>query len=205
MRLIRNLIVLILVLASTAYIAWLFGIFNLLLLVPWDTALVRPEIGTWQRTLNDFFENSTGEAIIYMMSIVLFFVPSIQTLRRRRDAGLRIIIANFLMVFGLIVFFTPVTWINNLIFPVQTGELDLSNPFYVGYRRSIIPVIFMWITYAVWFREIKSLSKHPEKQKNKSKNQDYDSALDRLSDVTMQTDATDYQPTVATSQQITTQ
>lgn len=40
---------------------WLFLFYTLtfytsLIMTPWDTAITRPDVGTWQHTLNDFFE-----------------------------------------------------------------------------------------------------------------------------------------------------
>lgn len=46
-------------------------------LAPWDTLRSRPPVGTWQRTINDFFEGSPGNylplCLIMPISLALFW------------------------------------------------------------------------------------------------------------------------------------
>lgn len=56
-------------------------------LAPWDTAPIRPPVGHWQRSLNDFFETGVGAyvptAIFLMISGLLYAY----TLNKTQDVG----------------------------------------------------------------------------------------------------------------------
>ena len=184
MRLLRNLVLFAGILITTGMVIFFLSITNLLLLVPWDTALFRPEIGTWQRTVNDFFEGHTGENATFIVMALISIVPIVRTLFRRWDAALRIIVANLLFFFLGYIILIGTFVITNLIFPGHPpGEIIDTNPF-IGhnYTRSIIPLVTLWILYAVWFREIASLAKQGIQRKSKAKNEAHHEARKRLND-----------------------
>src|SRR5690606_33475878 len=62
--------------------------FTSLIMAPWDTALTRPELDTWQRSLNDFFETGGGQivALAFMLASMGVVLPS---LRRRPSLAIQ--------------------------------------------------------------------------------------------------------------------
>jgi len=199
MKQLRNLILFIGILITTGMMILFLSITNLLVLVPWDTAIFRPEIGTWQRTLNDFFEGRTGENIVFLTVALVSILPILRRLRRRWGASLRIIIANLLFFFGGYIFLMMSFIVNNAIFPWHPpASLTSGN----NYTKSILPLIVLWILYAVWFHEIAGLAKHRIQRKSKAKNTEFHQASNRLSDHTsLENDGDYYHEALATKQQ----
>jgi hypothetical protein len=113
-----------------------------LTLAPWDTAIERPEVGTWQRTLNDFFERTPGN----MSLAALLIVASILTLRRR-PARLQWVAGNLIFVGLLFSVFMVAALVNNAVFPYPPVSYD---PTYHGYHRSVIPGLAVLLVCAGW-------------------------------------------------------
>ena len=61
--------------------------FTQLIMTPWDTALHMPEIGTWQRTLNDFFGYRGGKFLFSVPLIVLSAGLTLNALRTRPECA----------------------------------------------------------------------------------------------------------------------
>ncbi|MEM9953240.1 MAG: hypothetical protein AAF846_16665 [Chloroflexota bacterium] len=202
MRFIKELPMLVIIFFSWSIITLFLAFMNLLILVPWDVALYLPDVGTWQRTLNDFFSSQTGYFVIYAVVSILTSVPLIETLSRHWYANIRIIIATLLTVFvGYFLMIASFSF-NNIIFP-YTGSVS-TDPFeFHGYHRSIIPLLTIWLLYGVWTYKIRKLGNY--KQKNKLKNQSgYLQAMDRLVDTKVDT-LFSSQDTLPPSQKIKTQ
>jgi hypothetical protein len=60
----RKLISLLLLLFSWMVVFFILMVLTEFPLSPWDTAIHQPETGTWQRTLNDIFQQEPGNLLI---------------------------------------------------------------------------------------------------------------------------------------------
>jgi hypothetical protein len=118
-----------------------------LIFAPWDTAVTRPEIGTWQRTLNDFFETSPGNFSLAMLGVGASIVLTLTAIKRGYSNLLRLAGINLLCFGVLITVFTPVALLNNVIFPYPPV---LYDPTYEGYHRSLLPGGVMLAICAGW-------------------------------------------------------
>jgi len=176
MRSLRHLIV-----AGSIFISWVILVYvlwlmNIILLVPWDVAVTRPDVGTWQRTLNDFFEGRFGENILLLTVVAMTAVPILVTLFRRWYSGTKIVALSLivaLVTYVLVMLsFLPI----NVLLP--TGQ-DISDPFSQNYTRSLIPLIITWAGYAIWARLVIRAG-FAEKQKNKRKHSDRVVSTERL-------------------------
>lgn len=135
-------------------LTWVMLFYSLLLvtelvLVPWDTAIHRPEVGTWQRTLNDFFEVAPGSYSIAILLTGISIVLAYRALRRSPKAGLHLAVLNLIFVLVLFVAVIAAALINNhILFPYPPV---LYDPMYRGFHRSILPVIAISLVCAGWF------------------------------------------------------
>ncbi len=130
----------------------LFFSFHLItefVLVPWDTAVVRPEVGTWQRSLNDFFEVAPGSLLLGSLAVLLSVWLSRPLWSQGVAALLRLTITNILLAlllcFGVVAAFMLVNWLN----PYPPVRYD---PTYHGYHRSLLPFLVSCCLVAVWLR-----------------------------------------------------
>jgi hypothetical protein len=135
-----------LLLSWTLLFFWLM-IETELLFAPWDTAVTRPEIGTWQRTLNDFFETSPGNLTFVVLGVGASIALTLAAIRRGSSNLLRLAGINLLCFGVLLLVFTPVTLLNNAIFPYPPV---LYDPTYYGYHRSVLPGGVMLAICAGW-------------------------------------------------------
>lgn len=119
-----------------------------LVLVPWDTAITRPETGTWQRTLNDFFEVAPGSYSVAVVLIAVTMLLAYRALRNDPEAGLRLAALNLVFLLVLVVtFFTAALINNNILFPYPPV---LYDPTYRGFHRSIVPGTAIMLVCAGW-------------------------------------------------------
>ena len=118
-----------------------------LIFAPWDTAVTRPEIGTLQRTLNDFFETSPGNLSLAALGVGGSMMLTITAIRRGYTNLFRLAGINLLCFGILIAVFTPVALLNNAIFPYPPV---LYDPTYHGYHRSVLPGGVMLAICAGW-------------------------------------------------------
>lgn len=133
--------------------SWLILFFTLtffteLIMAPWDTAIHLPEVGTWQRTLNDFFDFSVGKYLLSIPAILL----SLRLVVTRRGTSLaylgRLAAGNVLFVGALWVLFVAASAINNqILFPYPPV---LYDPTYRGYHLSVFPMAVMLAACAGW-------------------------------------------------------
>lgn len=102
---------------------------------PWDTTTIRPPIGHWQRTINDFFESGIGvylpTAGFLAISLLLYTRTLVRT-RAVRTTSLVFGVTNLVALIGLIVIVIPIQ-----IFLIRTpAYLTPENWSYWGdFRR----------------------------------------------------------------------
>ncbi|MCC6617104.1 MAG: hypothetical protein IT320_26765 [Anaerolineae bacterium] len=129
------------------------------ILVPWDTAITRPEMGTLARTVNDFFEVAPGSFLIPAMIALVGGVLSLRALRR--DASVRALLKLFgghlLFAAGLLILSTLAFMITNWLHPYPPVTFD---PTFHGYHRSILPGIAVLALIVGWIWAQNRLFKH---------------------------------------------
>jgi len=166
MRYLKIAILLLALLVSLYAVVMYTSMFALLLLVPWDVSFTRPDVGTWQRTLNDFFEGRMGEMVMVAGMTLFFGGMTLYTLKKCLSSILRVIVANLLMAFSLfIVGMLSLNWADQLFPYIE----DFRDPFYFNYPRHIIPMIVMVLLIGIWWREMRQLQKPRISRKAKAK------------------------------------
>jgi len=148
-----------LVLVALVPVFFVTAILTEFILVPWDTALVRPEVGTLARTVNDFFEIPPGA---YLIPALIMLVGGVLSLRAlRRDASVRTLFKllawHVLFAVGLLLLSTLGFLITNWLHPYPPV---LYDPTYHGYHRSIIPGLIVLAVIAGWVWAQNRLSNH---------------------------------------------
>ena len=125
-----------------------------LIMTPWDTAITRPEVGTWQRSLNDLFEAGAGQlvSLALILANVALVLP---TLRRSPSLAIQYVMSNAIFwCLLLIVFYVAVMINNNLLYPYPPVAYD---PNYEGFHRSVFPgiaLLAVCIGWLLWLRRI---------------------------------------------------
>lgn len=114
---------------------------------PWDTALTQPEIGTWQRSLNDFFESGTGALFISIPLVIGGALLAFQTVRRNPSLVGRIAMMTLGFILLIYVGMMAAYTVNNAIFPYPPVQYD---PNYIGYHRAVLPGLALFSMCAVW-------------------------------------------------------
>ena len=178
------------VLISSLMLSYLFSALTLLALVPWDTAIARPEIGTWQRTVNDFFEGRFGENVVILFFIMMTTLPIFNTLRERWYLSARVTLTNILFLIVGYGGFIASSIISYIILPYRG---NVTDPFFHNYTRSSISLLAISVIFCFWFLQIKSMPKYYNKQKNKAKNTQKNISIHRLTDAMTEDDAPNYQ------------
>ena len=123
--------------------------FTALVMAPWDTAVQIPEVGSWQRTLNDFFGYSAGQFLLSIPVVAIRIAIAWLTWRVRPHLLTRLILGNFLLTVTVWLVMGAASFINNqLLFPYPPV---LYDPNYRGFHRSIFPMSVLLATCAAWF------------------------------------------------------
>ncbi|MBZ0292956.1 MAG: hypothetical protein K8L99_10375, partial [Anaerolineae bacterium] len=143
MRYAKTLTRLGLLLFSWLVLLFVFMLFTELILAPWDSTLVRPEIGTWQRTLNDFFETAPGN----LTFAVPLLLAAIWLSRRRLSNQWMQAAINLGFVVLLWILMLAAFMLNNALFPYPPVTYD---PTYAGYHRSVLPFTVMMAACGGW-------------------------------------------------------
>jgi hypothetical protein len=143
----------ILVKISLLMLAWLAVFFILTMitdftLVPWDTAIERPAVGTWQRSLNDFFENPPGQYLFSIPIVFLSIIISIKAIRHHPEALNRLLLVNLLFAPILLAMWMAAVFVNNAVYPYPPV---LYDPNYHGYYRAVIPLTAVIAVCISWF------------------------------------------------------
>lgn len=118
-----------------------------LTLAPWDTAIHRPEVGTWQRTLNDFFETAPGYYAISIPLTLLCMVLTVLTFRRNPTLINRLLLIHLAFAPILVAMWMGAVFVNNAVYPYPPV---LYDPNYRGYYRSVIPLAAVVVTCSAW-------------------------------------------------------
>jgi hypothetical protein len=140
-------------------------------LVPWDTAIVRPEVGNLARTLNDFFEAGIGAFLPSIASLAINIWLLGRMIRHRRWRMHQMLAYNAMLITLLPLFWIFATMINNWLFPFQT-TIGEATPY--GYHRSVLPLLVYVISMTVWIRTQLHLTRDLRKRKH------HDIAFERL-------------------------
>lgn len=78
---------------------------------PWDTTTIRPPVGHWQRSINDFFESGIGiflPTVIFLATSLLLYVRSLVRTRAVLETSLVFGITNLAALIGLLLITIPV-------------------------------------------------------------------------------------------------
>jgi hypothetical protein len=125
----------------------LFTIFTEFTLVPWDTSIVRPEIGTWQRTVNDFFERSPGQYALSIPIVLLSIGLTFYAYRRNPDSLTRLVMIHAIFIPLIFIVWWAAVLLNGQLFITPAGY----DPSAAGFHRSILPMTTVLITCIIWF------------------------------------------------------
>jgi len=104
-------------------------------LAPWDLLPVsqRPPLGTWQRTLNDFFEGQPGVTLlakIVVAASALLFIMRVVRNRNRAFLSLEFATLNLLFIVLDLIVVIPAHWLPSLWLAQPRPPLD------AGYHRT---------------------------------------------------------------------
>jgi hypothetical protein len=128
-----------------------------LIMTPWDTAVTLPEVGTWQRSLNDFFEAGAGQivALALMLTNVTVVLPA---LRHRPSLAIEYVMSNAIFWCLLLIVFYAAAMINdNVLYPYPPV---LYDPNYEGFHRSVFPAISMLALCVGWLLWLRRIGNH---------------------------------------------
>ena len=140
-------------------LTWIFLFYTLtfytsLIMTPWDTAVTRPEVGTWQRSLNDFFAAGAGQ-LVSLALILANMALVLPALRRRPSLAIQYVISNAIFWCLLLIAFYAAAMINNnILYPYPPVMYDST---YEGYHRSVFPGVSMLaicVGWLLWLRRI---------------------------------------------------
>ncbi len=117
------------------------------LLVPWDTTPIRPPIGDWQRTINDFFEAGIGAvlpSIIFVYGSLGIFLWRLRKEIQKDQLPYLFAFSNFVfflvLVFSVIVGWKiPKLWLSD--------ELFLEN----GFHKTWVSILIVFTGYISLF------------------------------------------------------
>lgn len=135
-------------LATWAFILFILAMFTEFIMAPWDTAITQPDIGTWQRTLNDFFDLGPGQWLVATAVVLGNVYVAIRLWLKRNRLPWRFIVNNALFVWLLFPLMMLAFRLNNVIFPYPDV---LYDPNYRGYHLSVIPGTVALAVIAIWF------------------------------------------------------
>lgn len=135
-------------------VTWFFLFFFIkgiveMLLVPWDTIQVqfRPEIGTWERSLNDFFEAGIGAVLPSIIFIIGSLVMFIFRFKKEKEKDQLFYLFSFLN-FLFFLFLILLGYIGNYI-----TSLWLSDELFLvaGYHKTWFSIAMVFTAYIALF------------------------------------------------------
>jgi hypothetical protein len=152
MRAVKHTIVLALIALTWLAILFTATLFTELIMAPWDTAIVLPEVGTWQRTVNDFFDHG-GALVVGTVLTVAGIALTRPRFLRSRHIRLKLALGNLAFVGAMWAVFMLATFINNqFLYPYPSVTYD---PGYAGFHRSVLPMtaqVVIWALWLLWLR-----------------------------------------------------
>jgi hypothetical protein len=105
---------------------------------PWNGALDWPAVGTWQRTLNDFFAGDPGRLIVSVPVLVISIYLTVSTLWRNPDSINQLIRLHYGFIPLLLLAWLIGVSLNHWINPYPPVQYD---PNFQGFHLTIIPGI----------------------------------------------------------------
>lgn len=152
---------LLLLLAVWAILFWWVTLFTEALLVPWYCCSLEsmPDPGTWQRTVNDFFNTVPGSilpSVAIVLTGVLIFIARVK--RAQNKAWLPLIFAcAYMLLLAADVLVTNLSWeLSNWLVGPRVGGID------AGYHRTwygIVTHLALWITFYLFMAKTKVLQR----------------------------------------------
>lgn len=139
---------------------------------PWDSSIVQPAVGTWQRAVNDFFDVGPGELMVAIAVVLGNMFLALRMVWRRRVLPWGFILLNALFV-GLFPSLMVLTFgLNNMFF----------SPVEDGYHLAIIPGIVAMLLLTLWFMGQSQLHDRRKRKRQASDTlmDESPAALDRL-------------------------
>lgn len=103
---------------------------------PWDGAIDWPAIGTWQRTLNDFFASDPGRLVISVPVLLFNGYGTLMILRRQPHQLSRLLRLWWVFILLSLVIWYAAVFLNNALHPYPPVSYD---PNYRGLHLTIIP------------------------------------------------------------------
>jgi len=130
--------------------------------VPWDVYIEQPPVGSWQRTLNDFFESLTGEIFLWVFYITYFSIGTLYLAAQKWSSISRIVITNLI----ILVTFRPLALGAEAISQFFRPTRDGFDPFFYSYGENALSILVIFLLLGFWTREIIMLSNRSAKRKN---------------------------------------
>ncbi len=139
---------LLLLIGSWVTLWWQTALATEALLVPWHCCgwNIQPAIGTWQRTLNDFFETTGSElpSLIFILASGSIFAVKSWRAKNRTWLPLLFFLGN-LIFFAAHLLAITLSWkLSNWVIGPRLGGIDN------GYHRTwygIVGTLLLWITF----------------------------------------------------------
>ena len=118
------------------------------IMVPWDTAITQPEIGTWQRTLNDFFATFPGYFVFSGPLLLASISLSINVMKNNGKRLMLLLAGNIAFVILVWGVFMGAAVINNsVLFPYPDVVYD---PTHRGFHHSVFPGLCIMVACGFW-------------------------------------------------------
>ncbi len=121
---------------------------------PWDGAVDWPEVGTWQRTLNDFFASDPGRLSLSVPFILVSIYLTFSTVRIHPEKLNRLIGLSWLFIPILLLTSYTAIMLNNALHPYPPVIYD---PNYRGFHLTIIPGAALVGLCVLWLRRWRTL------------------------------------------------
>lgn len=122
-------------------------IFTIFILAPWDTAITLPPVGSWQRTLNDWFSQGLGQYLFSGLAILINAGFALWFFRHQPQRVPQLILSNLLLIIGLPLVAMVAGRLTPVLFPYPPVNYD---PDYIGYHLSVLPFLAAALVYGAW-------------------------------------------------------
>ena len=141
-------------------LAWVAGFYVLTFLTqltftPWDGAVDWPAVGTWQRTLNDFFASDPGRLVLSVPVVGISICLTVSNLRHHPDNINRVIGRAGLFIPLLLLTWYTAIMVNNALHPYPPVTYD---PNYRGFHLTLIPGTALIGLCVVWLLRWQSIA-----------------------------------------------
>lgn len=148
---------------------------------PWDVTWFKPTLGTWERTLTDFFDFGIGQFLFSVPAIIVSCIILVKTRRQDRHITATLALSNLALVISLFFFTALGNRISDFIFGVPSFIYQLYVKD-IDYRSAAIPIIAFLFVYILWTVFQYRLFKDVRKAKRQFINKRYEKHKHRLED-----------------------